>query len=395
MRAAGLVALASAMGLAAAACSAFSSSTTTTTTGEAASRPVRPGPVAFVAPAPGSAQANVLAVSPRGGAARPVTRGRPPVVDAAWSRDGRELVFARRSTRRVEVFVTRGGGRPRLIRRCALACDPHGFAWSPDGRRIAFVTDIDSRFTGTAGEIAVMNADGSGFRAVCAEVTCGQGLADPQWSPDGSRLLFSNMDVIDFFGFGVLPSRIWVARPDGTDARPLTQRHCRPGHPPLRGCFYDSAARWSPDGRWIAFSRLLQAGGPGRRRQPRTTIELMHPDGSDLHTIAACTGDLCNQIMAPAWSPDGSRLAYIPRIARSANVVVATPTGRLKVVRACAGRRCITPNGLAWSPDGRELALLSATKQPGAYLITTTGRDLHAVGRDVQCCLAWLPPLGP
>jgi hypothetical protein len=180
MRAAGLVALASAMGLAAAACSAFSTSTTTTTTGEAARRPIGPGPVAFVAPAAASAAANVLAVSPHGGRARPVTRGRPPVVDAAWSRDGRELVFARRSTRRVEVFVARGGGRPRLIRRCSLACNPHGFAWSPDGRRIAFVTDIDSHFTGTAGEIAVMNADGTGFRAVCAEVTCGQGLADPQ-----------------------------------------------------------------------------------------------------------------------------------------------------------------------------------------------------------------------
>jgi hypothetical protein len=63
---------------------------------------------------------------------------------------------------------------------------------------------------------------------------------------------FSNMDVIDFFGLGTLPSRIWVARPDGTGAHPLTQPHCRPGHPPLRGCAYDSAAAWSPDGRWIA-----------------------------------------------------------------------------------------------------------------------------------------------
>jgi dipeptidyl aminopeptidase/acylaminoacyl peptidase len=393
MRAVGLVALASAVGLAAAACSAFSSSTTTM--GQATPEAIARGPVAFVAPVPGSAGANVVAVSPQGGKAQPVTRGRPPVVDAAWSQDGRDLVFARRSKNRVEVFVARGGGRPRLIRRCSLACDPHGFAWSPDGRRIAFVTDIDSHFTGTAGEIAVMNADGTGFRAVCAEVTCGQGLADPQWSPDGSRLLFSNMDVIDFFGLGPLPSRIWVARPDGTDAHQLTQPHCRPGHPPLRACFYDSAARWSPDGRWIAFSRHAVPFGHAHPRQPWTTIELMHPDGSGLHTLATCTGNLCNQIMNPAWSPDGSRLAYIPRIERSANVIVATPAGRLKVVRACAGRRCITPDGLAWSPDGHELALLSATKEPGAYLVTTAGRDLHAVGRDVQCCLTWLPSLGP
>jgi Tol biopolymer transport system component len=164
--------------------------------------------------------ATVLAVSPQGSAARPVTRGRAPVVDAAWSRNGRELVFARRSTRQVEVFVARGGGRPRLVRRCSLACNPHGFAWSPDGRRIAFVTDIDSHFTGTAGEIAVMNADGTGFPVVCGEVTCGQGLADPQWSPDGSRLLFSNMDVTDFFGLG--PPRAASGSPGRTARMPTS-----------------------------------------------------------------------------------------------------------------------------------------------------------------------------
>jgi Tol biopolymer transport system component len=385
-----LAALAGVVGLTAAACSIHTTKAREGTPAPAAA----PGPVAFVATGHGLAGTNVVAVSPLSGRARPITRGGPPVVDAAWSADGRELVFVRRGRSRFEVFVARRGGRPRAIRRCSLTCDPRDFAWSPDGRRIAFVTNISSRFTGTAGEIAVMNAGGSGFRAVCAEVTCGQGLADPQWSPDGSRLLFSNMDVIDFFGMGTLPSRIWVARPDGAGAQALTQPHCRPGHPPLRGCFYDSAARWSPDGRWIAFSRHSEPFGRGHPRQPWTTIELRHPDGSGLHTLARCTGGLCNQIMTPAWSPDGSRLAYIPRVERSANIIVATPAGHLTVVRACAGRRCITPDSVAWAPGGSELALQSATKDPGAYVLTPAGRDLRAVGRDVQCCLTWIPSPG-
>ncbi len=87
-----------------------------------------------------------------------------------------------------------------------------------------------------------MNADGSGFHAVCDEAVCGQGLDDPRWSPHGSRLLCSNMGTIAFFGVGPLPSRVWIAPPDGAGAHPQTQPHCRPGHPPLRGCAYDSAA---------------------------------------------------------------------------------------------------------------------------------------------------------
>lgn len=354
-------------------------------------RPAGPGPVAFVATARGSAGTNVLTVPGPNRQALPVTRGGPPVVDAAWTADGRRLVFARRGRRHVEVFVVRRGGTPHLIRRCSLSCNPHGFAWSPDGRLIAFVAGIRSRFTGTAGEIAVMNADGSRFHAVCDEAVCGQGLDDPRWSPDGSTLLFSNMGTIAFFGLGPLPSRIWVARPDGTGAHPLTQPHCRPGHPPLRGCEYDSAATWSPDGRWIAFSRLAQPFGRGRRATPRTTIELMHPDGSDLHGVASCAGILCNQIMAPTWSPDGSRLAYIPKAERSSSVVFVTPGGRHTVIRACSGGRCVTPESLAWAPYGEELALVAGARHPAAYLMTVTGRDLHAVGRDVQCCLAWLP----
>jgi dipeptidyl aminopeptidase/acylaminoacyl peptidase len=357
----------------------------------AAARPAGPGPVAFVATARGSADANVLAVRGPSRPAVPVTQGGPPVVDAAWSADGRRLVFARRGRRRVDVFVARRGGAPHLIRRCSLACNLHSFAWSPDGRRIAFVAGIRSSFTGTAGEIAVMDADGGEFHAVCDETVCGQGLDDPQWSPDGSALLFSNMGTMAFFGLGPLPSRIWIAGPDGTGARALTQPHCRPGHPPLRGCAYDSAATWSPDGRWIAFSRLIRSSGHRHGATSRTTIELMRADGSELHSLASCAGILCNQIMAPSWSPDGSRLAYIPRVERSPSIAIVGPAGRRTVVRACSGDHCITPGDLAWAPNGKELALVSGAKKPAAYLMRVTGGGLRSVGRDVQCCLAWLP----
>ena len=380
----------------AAACSRSSSATPPGSGGGTVAGAVA-GPLAFVASA-GAAGVNVFVVASRGGASHAVTWGRPPVSEAAWTADGTQLVFARRSEHitssgsgYVDVFVLDRGGTPHLIRRCRLACDPRSFAWSPDGRRIAFVTNIRSRFTGTAGEIAVMNADGSGFRVVCTEEVCGQGLGEPQWSPDGSQLVFSNMEVIGFIGLGILPSRIWVARPDGSGAHPLTQPGCRPGHAPLLGCAYDSAAAWSPDGRWIAFSRLHQERPGHTHSPPRTLIELMHPDGSDLHPVAHCTGVLCNQVMPPMWSPDGSRIAYVPKVERSSHIALITLAGGRAAISACARHRCVAPYGLVWAPDGSALGLLGGTRSSTAYVIDATGDRMHTVGHHIQCCLAWLP----
>jgi Tol biopolymer transport system component len=386
----------------AAACVGSSSATAPGSGGQAPAG-ATPGSLAFVAAPSGAARANVFVVAPRGGASHAVTRGGPPVSEAAWTADGTQVVFARRSehttstgsgTGYVDVFVLDRGGRPHLIRRCGLACDARSFAWSPDGRRIAFVTNIRSRFTGTAGEIAVMNADGSGIHVVCTEALCGQGLDDPQWSPDGSRLLFSNMGVIGFPSLGILPSRVWVARPDGSDARALTQPHCQRGHPQqLRGCAYDSVAAWSPNGDWIAFSRHNSI--PSVRAQPaRTVIELMHPDGSDLHALASCTGVLCNQVMSPAWSPDGSRIAYVPKVERSSQIGLVTLAGGRAAIRACARHRCVAPYGLVWAPDGSALGLFGGTRSSTAYVIDATGAGMHAVGHAIQCCLAWLPGRG-
>ena len=112
-----------------------------------------------------------------GSGQRRLTRNGGRNVAPAWSPDGRRIVFERRFGRRqsngvrvrrsvgyeVHVMNADGSGQQRLTPRGsdlrAGLDDQRRPGWSPDGRRIAFVSKRDGN-----DEVYVMNADGSGQR---------------------------------------------------------------------------------------------------------------------------------------------------------------------------------------------------------------------------------------
>ena len=153
-----------------------------------------------------------------GGSQRPTRATGPSSGSPSWSPDGSRIAFI--SDGQLSVISPDGSKRLRLTR-------VSDFAWSPDGGRIAFYLDD---------QIYVMRADGSGKRRLVLNAW----PATPTWSPDGREITFQ------------AKADIYVVSVDGTGTRRLTHsRSARVGY---------SDPAWSPDGRKIALNRTTAVG---------------------------------------------------------------------------------------------------------------------------------------
>jgi TolB protein len=113
-------------------------------------------------------------------------------------------------------------------------------SWSPDGKRIAFNSNLSGRAL-----MSIVEVDGSRVVDLSGEGEGGQ----VAWSPDGRSILFaSHRDHTDN------GRDIYVMRPDGTSTKRLTRAN---GETPA----------WSPDGRYIVFTAgglfVMRANGSG------------------------------------------------------------------------------------------------------------------------------------
>ena len=258
----------------------------------------------------------------------------------AWSPDGRKLAFVSQREGNAEIYVMNadGSGLRNLIRTPSDDLDP---SWSPDGRAIAFVQKncVPSRPCATAYEtyLAVVNADGSGLRRL---TTRRAHVFNPSWSADGKTIRYGR----------------WLVRADGSGHSEL------PRNVPVAGA-------WSPDGQRIAFSRVSHS--PADIRNPtKLGLWVVNADGSDARQVApkATWG-----VPAPAWSPDGRRIAfrrYDGRLFESAGnsdlfVVNADGSGLRRLTRGAANVRWF-----AWSPDGRTIAFL---RNKEVYIVKADG----------------------
>jgi TolB protein len=153
-------------------------------------------------------------------------------VNPFWSPDGTKIAFQSYRDGQAEIYVMNadGSGQTRLTWDDAYDGGP---AWSPDGTQIAFVS------TRTGGyRIWVMNADGSGQTQYSTQPYS----ENPAWSPDGSQIAY------DSDGDGDDWQELWLMNADGSNQREVYDAYEHQ---------MDVWARsWSPDGRYVAFTRV-------------------------------------------------------------------------------------------------------------------------------------------
>jgi Tol biopolymer transport system component len=144
-------------------------------------------------------------------------------------------------------------------------------SWSPDGSQIAFGTTIWSASGFGAGSIvSIIGSDGTGRRQLTDDAVQG---GDPDWSSDGSTILFSSHPVKSFCGqLGCDPAlmHVFLIRPDGTDLRQLDSGG------------QDGSASWSADESQILFARTRATAeviGPW-------DVMVMERDGSDVRPVS-------------------------------------------------------------------------------------------------------------
>jgi dipeptidyl aminopeptidase/acylaminoacyl peptidase len=203
-------------------------------------------------------------------------------------------------------------------------------SWSPDGRLIAFRTSRYGTRLNAHEQIMVMSADGTGTRRVSRDADPVVFSSQPAFSPDGGRIVFrSNRDTRTRI------AEVYSMDLQGGDVRRLTDT---PG-------FDERYPTLSPDG-----TTLLYASNRGGT----WGIWAANADGSDPRVVF----DGPAEDRAPAWSPDGTHIAFETWSEENVD-------GEVRVVAADGtGMRTVTTNpshdeGPAWSPDGSMLAFTS------------------------------------
>jgi Tol biopolymer transport system component len=204
----------------------------------------------------------------------------------AYSPDGRRIAYMSTADGDFDIYVVQpsAGVRVKLTDTDAREGTP---AWSPDGSRIAFQSFRDGR-----SQVYVMNADGTGQRSV----SNGEWHDEhPSWSADGERLLFASnrsatVEAPDNFD-------IFEMRLDGSGVRQITNTPEVETYP-----------SWSPAGDRIAVRKIMPDGN--------WEVVVMRADGTNPRVVApdpAAEG-------WPVWSPDGRRLVFSSERAGTADL---------------------------------------------------------------------------
>ncbi len=204
------------------------------------------------------------------------------------------------------------------------AADDLGGVWSPDSKKIAWVSGRPGAY-----QIWVMNSDGTGKQQLTNNGLNGW----PQWSPDGSRLVFWSYDSVNG------KHAIKLISADGIGIKTLVESSEHLDRP-----------QWSPDGRHIAYTAVQN----GNWDVWAITVDNA---GAITNSYRLTTDPQMES--NPLWHPNGNFISYKVAPLGDYNL---TEENFLSLVNGLANPEVYKWNGPesvqmnAWSPDGKKIA---------------------------------------
>jgi len=199
-----------------------------------------------------------------------------------WSPDGKMVAFAAKAGERDAIHIRKveAGGYNKLIKPDMDAV--YSPDWSPDGTRILFCGIKDGRL-----DLFTVNVETLEYTRITNDIF---DEADPRWSPDGSKIVFSSDRLEPPFEYTISEMKgnydLFIMNADGTRVRRITTDP-----------FNDSAPDWSPDGTKIVFT------------SDRNGITNLYYVDLEKMTVSPLT-NLLTGASSPCWSPDGTKIAF-------------------------------------------------------------------------------------
>lgn len=207
------------------------------------------------------------------------------------------------------------------------------------------------------GVLATVNADGSDFQVIFNHPPAFN-PETPEWSRDGRRIVFRLSGDL--------------REGEASSARPQGNTNLISIDPDGSNAFNITAApnqegtepAWSPDGTQIAY-------------EDSSAINVINANGTGAHPI---TFDFGTTKYWPSWKPDGTKILYVERDSNSqTHIVIINPDGTGSV---------IIPNGnpnleitqAEWSPDGTKIAFSGVNDQLSDYdvfVMNADGTNVH------------------
>jgi Tol biopolymer transport system component len=297
-----------------------------------------------------------------------------------WSPNGRRLAFVSQDTD-IYVVNTDGSKLTKLFSGNPCKASEFKIVWSSNNQNVVFTRSCDGSTSDTPGSESLYVSDTTGLKGtkliqnwLAGGIPSKKDISSSLYlSPDGKQVAF------------VKGSDIYKMNTDGSGLTKLTKNLSNyTGH----YTFAESQLNWSSDGHRIAF---------WLGNYPKQQIYIINADGTNLKNL---TKNQNNQVYntSLAWSPDNTYIAYYydqpgDRNGKQQDIyLLDIRNGTTKNLTNNPGKYDI----FSWSPDGKQIAFVSGDfSNQKFYTINIEGSKLTELTPLIQLSgvydLAWSP----